>query len=178
MTTKELSQPTNWRCATSSAVAVCGGYCESPVCRGGNRAMTKDEVDQAAELYRSGLTISDVAAKLDRPWSTVHTVLERRGVGMRSKHDYRYALKRVTHRRPAWASTGRVLVVQLRIPLIWRRPPTITNILRATFLRNFCSRRASRCWCRLGGLVAARRSAGPVPLTDVGRRRPERASRR
>jgi hypothetical protein len=53
------------------------------------QAMTEVEVGQAAELYKSGLTISQVAAKLDRPWSTVQTALTRRGVAMRRRHDYR-----------------------------------------------------------------------------------------
>ena len=52
------------------------------------RAMAEIEIDQAAELYQSGLTISEVAAKLDRPWSTVQTALSRRGVATRSRHDY------------------------------------------------------------------------------------------
>jgi hypothetical protein len=53
------------------------------------QAMIDLEVDQASELYRSGLTISEVAARLNRPWSTVQTALTRRDVVMRSRHDYR-----------------------------------------------------------------------------------------
>jgi hypothetical protein len=53
------------------------------------QAMTELEAGQAAELYQSGLTISEVAAKLDRPPSTVQTALARRGVDMRRRHDYR-----------------------------------------------------------------------------------------
>jgi AraC-like DNA-binding protein len=52
------------------------------------QAMTEAEVDQAVELYQSVLTIAEVAAKLDRPWSTVQTALTRRGVVRRSRHDY------------------------------------------------------------------------------------------
>lgn len=52
------------------------------------QAMTDEEADQAVELYQSGLTISEVAAKLDRPWSTVQTALGRRGVVRRRRHDY------------------------------------------------------------------------------------------
>ena len=52
------------------------------------QAMTEAEVDQAVELYQSGLTIAQVAAKLDRPWSTVQTALTRRRVVRRSRHDY------------------------------------------------------------------------------------------
>lgn len=52
------------------------------------QTMTDLEVDHACELYRSGLTISQVAAKLERPWSTVQTALTRGGVVMRSRHDY------------------------------------------------------------------------------------------
>jgi len=52
------------------------------------QTMTELEADQAVELYQSGLTISQVAAKLNRPWSTVQTALSRRGVGMRSRHDH------------------------------------------------------------------------------------------
>jgi hypothetical protein len=39
-------------------------------------------------LYQSGLTISQVAVKLDRPWSTVQTALTRRGVVRRQRWDY------------------------------------------------------------------------------------------
>jgi len=53
------------------------------------QAMTDNEVDQAAELYRSGLTIAQVAVKVGRPWSTVQAALTRRGVVRRSRHDYR-----------------------------------------------------------------------------------------
>jgi hypothetical protein len=52
------------------------------------QAMTDAEVDQAVELYQSSLTISQVAAKIDRPWSTVQTALTRRSVITRSRHDY------------------------------------------------------------------------------------------
>jgi DNA-binding NarL/FixJ family response regulator len=52
------------------------------------QAMTEAEVDQASELYRSGLTITEVAVKLNRPWSTVQTTLSRRGVDRRRRHDY------------------------------------------------------------------------------------------
>lgn len=52
------------------------------------QAMTELESDQAVELYQAGLTISQVATKLDRPWSTVQTALGRRGVVMRRRHDY------------------------------------------------------------------------------------------
>ena len=53
------------------------------------QAMAELEADQATQLYQSGLTISEAAAKLDRPWSTVQTALTRRGVVRRSRHDYR-----------------------------------------------------------------------------------------
>jgi hypothetical protein len=54
------------------------------------QAMTDAEVQQAVELYQSGLTLAEVAGKLDRPWSTVQTALTRRGgVVMRSRRDYR-----------------------------------------------------------------------------------------
>jgi hypothetical protein len=52
------------------------------------QAITKAETDQAVELYAAGLTIAQVAAKLDRPWATVQTALTRRGVVRRSRHDY------------------------------------------------------------------------------------------
>ncbi len=52
------------------------------------QAMTDNEVDQAAELYQLGLTIAQVTAKLDRPWSTVQAAFGRRGVIRRSRHDY------------------------------------------------------------------------------------------
>jgi hypothetical protein len=53
------------------------------------QAMIDAEVNQAVELYQSGLTIAQVAAKLNRPWSTVQTALTRRDVARRSWHDYR-----------------------------------------------------------------------------------------
>jgi hypothetical protein len=52
------------------------------------QAMTDGEVDQAVALYQAGLTISEVAAKLDRPWSTAQTALGRRGIVRRRRHDY------------------------------------------------------------------------------------------
>lgn len=51
------------------------------------QAMTEAEADQAAELYQSGLTIAQVATKLNRPWSTVQTTLTGRGIVRRRRHD-------------------------------------------------------------------------------------------
>jgi transposase len=53
------------------------------------QAMTELEVDQSVDLYQSGLTISQVASKVDRPCSTVQMALARRGVDMRRRHDNR-----------------------------------------------------------------------------------------
>lgn len=52
------------------------------------QAMTEDEIDQAVDLYESGLTISRAAIQLGRPQSTVQTALSRRDVDMRNRHDY------------------------------------------------------------------------------------------
>jgi transposase len=52
------------------------------------QAMTDEEAHQAVELYQSGLTIAQVAAKLDRPDSTIQTSLARRRIVMRRRHDY------------------------------------------------------------------------------------------
>jgi hypothetical protein len=52
------------------------------------QAMTDAETEQAVELYVGGLTIAEVAAKLERPWSTVQTALGRRGIVMRRRHNY------------------------------------------------------------------------------------------
>lgn len=51
--------------------------------------MTELEADQAVELYQSGLTTSQVGTKLGRPSSTIQTMLSRRDVVRRTRHDYR-----------------------------------------------------------------------------------------
>jgi hypothetical protein len=52
------------------------------------QAMTTAEIEQSVELYATGLTIAQVATKLERPWSTVQTALNRRGIVRRRRHDY------------------------------------------------------------------------------------------
>ncbi|MFL6162355.1 MAG: helix-turn-helix domain-containing protein [Jatrophihabitantaceae bacterium] len=53
-----------------------------------HQAMTEGEIDRAVELYAAGSTIAEVAAVLGRPCSTIQTVLTRRSVAMRRRHDY------------------------------------------------------------------------------------------
>jgi DNA-binding NarL/FixJ family response regulator len=52
------------------------------------RSLTEAEVEQAVELYATGLTVARVAAQLGRPPTTVHATLRQRGVQLRSRHDY------------------------------------------------------------------------------------------
>jgi histone H3/H4 len=52
------------------------------------QAMTEVETDRAVQLYSTGSTIAAVATTLGRPCSTVQTALTRRGVTMRTRHDY------------------------------------------------------------------------------------------
>jgi histone H3/H4 len=52
------------------------------------RSLTRAEIQRAAELYATGLTVAQVADQLGRHHTTVQVALRRHGVQLRSRHDY------------------------------------------------------------------------------------------
>lgn len=65
---------------TDYAVSTVLHQCEVVV---GHQRLSADEIEQASDLYLSGLSITDTAAKMDRAYSSIQKVLSEAGVELR-----------------------------------------------------------------------------------------------